>query len=126
MVFEGWKLVPTPKRQELDPAGKRRQRLIMQIDKQLRFVESHNQGRKVRGRWWSIEPDGKPTLAIKYGKFPLELAKGRHGIACGDMNDVIAALEKAKTAVTDGAFDAQLEAISEKVRARFNKGKAGR
>ncbi|WP_027040238.1 hypothetical protein [Mesorhizobium ciceri] len=123
MAFEGLKLVATPKQEASDPASKRRQRLVMQIDHQLYMAEPENQGRKFRGRWWTIDLDGKPTLAIKYGKVPLELAKGKHAIACTDMTGVVDALQKARAAAVDGTFDGQLATVSEQVRARFRKGK---
>jgi len=121
MAFEGLKLIAAPKREVLDASGKRRQRLVMQIDNQLYMAEPDNRNRKFRGRWWTIDIDGKPTLTIQYGKSPLELAKGKHAIACADMDDVIAALKKAREIAVEGTFDSQLEAISEKVRTRFKK-----
>jgi hypothetical protein len=124
MALEGLKLVQAPKRNSPDPVTQRRLRLVMQVEKQVTLVESHKQGRKPRGRWWFMDPDGKPILAIKYGKVPLELAKGKHAIACDDMDDVIDALHKAKAATLDGTFDAQLTTISAEVRSRFKKGAA--
>ncbi|MEI9429219.1 hypothetical protein [Mesorhizobium sp. Cs1299R1N3] len=123
MAFEGLKLVATPKQDASDPASKRRQRLVMQIDHQLYMAEPENVGRKFRGRWWTIGIDGKPTLAIKYGKIPLELAKGKHAFACPDIAGVTDALQKARVAAVDGAFDVQLATVSEQVRARFKKGR---
>ena len=123
MAFEGLKLVAAPKPTANDPASRRRQRLVMQIDHQLYMAEPENQKRKFRGRWWTVDLDGKPTLSIKYGKVPLELAKGKHAIACADMAGVTDALHKARQAAADGTFDIQLETVSEQVRARFQKGK---
>ncbi|OHV70762.1 hypothetical protein LCM4577_00865 [Mesorhizobium sp. LCM 4577] len=123
MAFEGLKLVAAPKQLPNDPASKRRQRLIMQIDHQLYMAEPENVGRKFRGRWWTVDLDGKPILAIKYGKVPLELAKGKHAIACADMPAVVDALKKAREAAIEGTFDGQLATASEQVRARFKKGR---
>ncbi|BAB51282.1 hypothetical protein [Mesorhizobium japonicum] len=123
MAFEGLKLVATAKQDASDPASKRRQRLVMQIDHQLYMAEPENLARKFRGRWWTIGIDGKPTLAIKYGKIPLELAKGKHAIACADIAGVTDALQKARVAAVDGTFDSQLASVSEQVRARFKKGR---
>ncbi|TIW03840.1 MAG: hypothetical protein E5V77_02315 [Mesorhizobium sp.] len=123
MAFEGLKLVAAPKQAPSDPASKRRQRLIMQIDHQLYMAEPENVGRKFRGRWWTIDLDGKPTLSIKYGKVPLELAKGKHAIACADMAGVVDALKKAREAAIEGTFDSQLATVSEQVRARFKNGR---
>lgn len=122
MAFEGFKLVAAPKREASDPASKRKQRLLMQIDHQLYMAEPENRLRKFRGRWWTTDAEGKLMLSIKYGKVPLELAKGKHAIACNDMDDLIEALKKAKAIAVDGTFDAQLATISGQVRARFKKG----
>jgi hypothetical protein len=121
MAFEGLKLVAAPKPAATDPASKRRQRLVMQIDRQLQMAAPDNLGRKFRGRWWNVDIDGKPTLAIKYGRAALELAKGKHAIACDDMDGVVKALQKARTVAVAGEFDDQLATISEQVRARFKK-----
>lgn len=121
MAFEGLKLVAAPKQKATDPASKRRQRLVMQIDHQMYMAQPSNQERKFRGRWWITDIDGKVTLTIQYGKSPLELAKGKHAIACNEMGDVIDALKKARDIAVEGGFDSQLAVISEQVRARFKK-----
>lgn len=122
MAFEGMKLVAAPKRDSSDPVAKRLARLIMQIDHQLYMAEPANRTQKFRGRWWTVDIDGKATLAIKYGKVALELAKGKHAIACANVDGVIEALKQARALALDGTFDSQLTAISEQVRARFKKG----
>ena len=123
MVFEGFNLVPTPKKEAIDPTTQRRRRMLMQIDKQIGFVESANQGRQPRGRWWTTDINGKITLAIKYGKTPLELSKGKHAIACDTMDAAKAALVQSKALVNDGVFDSQFKAVSEQIRSRFKKSK---
>lgn len=122
MALEGLKLIAAPKKQILDETGKRRARLIMQIDKQVYFVGQEKEGRQNRGRWWTKDADGHPVLAIKYGKVPLELGKGKHAVACETLDHVVDALKVARAAVAEGKFDDQLQSISAKVRSRFNKG----
>ncbi|WP_137113317.1 hypothetical protein [Mesorhizobium sp. GR13] len=121
MALEGLKLVATPKKLTLDEVGKRRARLLSQIDKQVNFANQQKEGRTNRGRWWTIDDSGKPLLAIMYAKVPLELGKGKHAIACEDFDHVIEALKIAREAVQTGQFDDQLKAISEGVRRRFKK-----
>lgn len=122
MAFEGMKLVAAPKREASDPTSKRLARLVMQIDRQLYMAEPSNRKAKFRGRWWTVDLDGKATLAIKYGKVALELAKGKHAIACADTDGVTEALRQARALALEGTFNSQLADISEQVRARFKKG----
>jgi hypothetical protein len=54
----------------LNPAGIRRDRLIMPINRQIELVKFHQEGRKRRGSW-SWVGDGTYMLPIKYRKTPL-------------------------------------------------------
>jgi hypothetical protein len=73
--------------------------------------------------WWFTAANGKINLAIRYGAKPIELAKGKNGIEVGNMEELIAALEAVKEAVTAGELDAQIEQASGALRAGFAKKK---
>jgi hypothetical protein len=64
---------------------------------------------------------GKINLSVRYGSKILELAKGKNTIELASGEDVIAVLEKLKTAVLAGELDAQIEAASGALRAGFVK-----
>lgn len=120
MSFDKLKLIAAPKKIDLDDAGRRRRRMHGQIQKQIAIVEKHRAGQRTRGRWWSDTPEGM-ALSIMFGRKPLELAKGRHAIACESHDDMLAALGAAKKALADGAFDTQLEELSRLARLRFKR-----
>lgn len=73
--------------------------------------------------WWWKSPAGKVMVAVRYGAKPIELAKGKNAIEVGGMDDLIAALEAVKEAVTAGELDAQIEQASGALRAGFAKKK---
>ncbi len=73
--------------------------------------------------WWWKSPTGKVMVAVRYGAKPIELAKGKNAIEVGTMDDLIAALEAVKDAVTAGELDPQIEQASGALRAGFAKKK---
>jgi hypothetical protein len=121
MSLDGLKLSAARQKPHLDSEALRRKRLVKQIDKQITFVEQTAQGRNPRGRWWWVDEEGKLVLSIKYGRTPLELAKGKQAIICETLADTVVALEKARAVAVGGTFDPQLSVISEQIRARFRK-----
>jgi hypothetical protein len=71
--------------------------------------------------WWWKSPTGKVMVAVRYGAKQIELSKGRNAIEVGNMDDLVAALEAVKEAVTAGELDAQIEQASGALRAGFAK-----
>lgn len=74
-------------------------------------------------QWWSVGPAGTIVLGLRYGAKPIELAKGKSGIECSSMDELIAALEAVKDAVAAGELDTHIEAASGSLRAGFAKKK---
>ena len=74
-------------------------------------------------QWWTTAPTGKINLVIRYGAKTIELAKGKNGIEVGSMDELIAAMQVIKEAVTTGELDAQIEQASGTLRAGFAKKK---
>jgi hypothetical protein len=58
---------------------------------------------------------------VRYGTRVLELAKGKYSIEVGSGNELLAVLETVKKCVEAGELDAQIDAASNAVRARFVK-----
>ena len=102
------------------PANNRRSRLLRQIDTQIALSEQPaSQLMPDRRCWYWIDTDGKYLLAVKYGRKPVELAKGKFAIKCATIPDVKAALVKVREAVAAGEFDAALATMANEIRAKF-------
>jgi hypothetical protein len=121
MGLDGLRLVAARQKPLLDSEAQRRKRLVSQIEKQITFVDQTAQGKNPRGRWWWADEDGKLVLSIKYGRTPLELAKGKQAIICETLADIVIALEKARAVALGGTFDPQLKVISDQIKKRFRK-----
>jgi hypothetical protein len=98
--------------------------------KRVKFVQDSESGERKQveiatrvKQWWWSGAGGKINLAIHYGVKIIDLAKGRNAIECGNMEELIAALEAVKDAVIAGELDAQIEQASGTLRAGFAKKK---
>ena len=69
--------------------------------------------------WWFQSEAGKVCIAIRYGSFTLELAKGMSSIEVASAADLIKTLEVIKTAVEAGELDFQIELASKHLRQNF-------
>lgn len=69
--------------------------------------------------WWFQSETGKVCIAIRYGSYTLELAKGKPSIEVASAADLIKTLEVIKTAVEAGELDAQIELASKNLRQNF-------
>ena len=71
--------------------------------------------------WWFQTEEGKVCVAIKYGRWTIELAKGKPSIQVDSAEDLIKALEAVKVAVEAGELDTQIDIASAKLRSGFRK-----
>ena len=71
--------------------------------------------------WWFQSEAGKVCIAIRYGSYTLELAKGKPSIEVASAADLIKTLEVIKTAVEAGELDAQIELASQSLRSGFRR-----
>ena len=71
--------------------------------------------------WWFQTEEGKVCVAIKYGSWTIELAKGKPSIQVDSAEDLIKALEAVKVAVEAGELDTQIETASASLRIGFGK-----
>ncbi len=69
--------------------------------------------------WWFQSEAGKVCIAIRYGSYTLELAKGMSSIEVASAADLIKTLEVIKTAVEAGELDSQIELASKNLRQNF-------
>ena len=71
--------------------------------------------------WWFVSENGKCCVAVRYGAKMIELAKGKTAIEVSSPDALIEALEAVNAAVLAGELDAQIEAVSVKLREGFIK-----
>lgn len=71
--------------------------------------------------WWFQSEAGKVCIAIRYGSYTLELAKGMSSIEVASAADLIKTLEVIKTAVEAGELDSQIELASQSLRSGFQR-----
>jgi len=71
--------------------------------------------------WWFQTEEGKVCVAIKYGSWTIELAKGKPSIQVDSAEDLIKALEAVKVAVEAGELDTQIDIASASLRSGFGK-----
>ncbi len=71
--------------------------------------------------WWFQSEAGKVCIAIRYGSYTLELAKGKPSIEVASAADLIKTLEVIKNAVEAGELDSQIELASKSLRSGFRR-----
>ena len=74
-------------------------------------------------QWWFAAPNGKLTLALRYGAKTIEVVKGKNAIEITDIAELITTLGVIKDAVNAGELDTQMEQVSGALRAGFAKKK---
>ena len=71
--------------------------------------------------WWFQSEEGKVCVAVKYGSWTLELAKGKSSVEVASAEELVKALESIKTAVEAGELDQQIDAASTGLRSGFKR-----
>jgi len=144
-AFSGLKLVAAKRPQTAAPAVVRRAKLAGQIAEQMELARACAAGTtyapmRVRSvldkatglrssvehakrvkQWWFTADTGRVCLQVRYGTRVLELAKGKNSIDVGSSAELLGVLETVKKCVELGELDAQIDAASAAVRARFAK-----
>ncbi len=119
-------LVSATKPALVDRKLSRRSRMASRIQTQINILEKVKSGESITReerrlpKWWWTE-NGTYFLSIFYTRKPLELAKGKWSIHCKNIDAIIDALKMVSKAISDGEFDAAMEAMAVKVRQNFKK-----
>ena len=71
--------------------------------------------------WWFQSETGKVCVAVKYGSWTIELAKGKPSVEVACAEDLLKALTAIKTALEAGELDAQIELASSALKTGFRK-----
>ena len=91
------------------------------LDKATGLRSSVQHAKRVRQWWWLVPETGRVCLQVFYGTRILDLAKGKNSIDVGSSAELLTVLETVKKCVELGELDAQIDAASAAVRARFVK-----
>ena len=142
--FNGLKLVAAKRPQAAAPVVQRRNKLSNQLWEQIELARAVAEGRtyapvKLRNvtnkatgertrieavkrvkQWWFVAETGRVCLQVRYGTIVLELAKGKNSIEVANGDELLSVLETVKRCVEAGELDAQIDAASAAVRARFS------
>ena len=71
--------------------------------------------------WWFQSEGGKVCVAVKYGSWTIELAKGKPSVEVTSGEELVKALTAIKAAVEAGELDAQIEQASSALKQGFRK-----
>ena len=142
-AFNGLKLVAAKRPQAAAPIVQRRNKLSNLLWEQIELARAAAEGRtyapvKLRNvtnkatgertrveavkrvkQWWFVADTGRVCIQVRYGTRVLELAKGKNSIEVANGDELLSVLETVKRCVEAGELDAQIEAASAAVRARF-------
>jgi hypothetical protein len=144
-ALNGLKFVSAKRPQNAAPIVQRRNKLSNQLFEQIELARNMGEGKlyaplRVRSvkdkytgerklveaikrvkQWWFVAENGRVCLQVRYGTRVLELAKGKNSIEVGTVAELLPVLETVKKCVEAGELDAQIDAASAAVRARFEK-----
>ena len=71
--------------------------------------------------WWFQSETGKVCVAVKYGSWTIELAKGKPSVEVASGEELVKALTAIKAAVEAGELDVQIEQASSALKQGFCK-----
>jgi hypothetical protein len=142
-ALNGLKFVSAKRPQNAAPIVLRRNKLSNQLHEQIELARCQTDGkiyaptrlRSIKDKhtgerklidavkrvkqWWFVADNGRVCLQVRYGTRVLELAKGKNSIDVGTVDDLLPVLIAVKKCVEAGELDAQIDAASAVVRARF-------
>ena len=143
--LNGLKLVAAKRPQTASPIVQRRNKLSNQLWEQIELARASAEGKifapirlrnvkdKLTGerktieaakrikQWWFVAETGRVCVQVRYGTRILELAKGKNSIEVANGDELLSVLDTVKKCVEAGELDAQIDAASNAVRARFVK-----
>ena len=90
------------------------------IDKETGLRKQVEMPKRIRP-WWFVTDNGKVCVAIRYGSWTLELAKGKSSVEVASADELVVALETIKQAVEAGELDAQIETASAGLKSGFKR-----
>lgn len=110
------------------PLLQRRAKFASSIEQQINKIALFREGKRVSKETFWVDSNGGIFLALRYGRQPLELEKGKSTLkAVGTGNaawdDLVEQLEQIKTLTVAGGLDDALSACANAVRSNFKTAK---
>ena len=143
------KLVSSQRKKIISPTEARRKKLIIKIFEQIQLAKAMRDGERyaplkmrtilnketgtkqrvevaknINPWWW--DENGKICVMVHYGSKVLELQNGLNAVEVDDIDALVATLELIKTATDKGELDAQIDSVSQMVKAGFKRDKTER
>ncbi|KJC44727.1 hypothetical protein [Bradyrhizobium sp. LTSP857] len=106
------------------PVLQRRNKFTSSIDQQITKIANFRDGKRISKENFWIEPSGTIFFALRYGRQPLELERGKSSLkASGTGNaawdDLVEQLEQIKLLAIAGGLDEALSQAANAVRTNF-------
>ena len=143
------KLVSSQRKKIISPTEGRRKKLTIKLYEQIQLAKALRDGEryaplKMRTilnketgtkqrvevtkniKPWGWDENGKICVMVHYGSKVLELQNGLNAVEVDDMDALVTTLELIKTATDKGELDAQIDSVSQMVKAGFKRDKTER
>lgn len=127
-LLKSLQFVSVPKSFNNDPRMSRRQKLLVQLERQLALskdesfvVRAHRWVKQDDGskqlldapkrvkRWWRTDAAGNCFFILRYGNKVITVAEGKAAIAVGERSKLSTVIETVIAAARDGELDAAME-----------------
>jgi len=143
------KLVSSQRKKIISPTEARRKKLTIKLYEQIQLAKALRDGERyaplkmrtilnketgtkqrvevaknINPWWW--DENGKICVIVHYGSKVLELQNGLNAVEVDDIDALVATLELIKTATDKGELDAQIDSVSQMVKAGFKRDKTER
>jgi hypothetical protein len=103
-----------------NPVLQRRNKFTSSIDQQITKIALFREGKRIsREAFWA--ENGEIFFALRYGKAPLELQKGKSTLKASSWDDLVDQLDQIKVVAVAAGLDEALSACAHAVRSNFSK-----
>jgi hypothetical protein len=113
--------VAVTKPKERSPILSRRSKLISYLDKQLAKVHQFKAGSNASGAQFWLDQSGAIFLQVNYGKYPLEVQKGKTTVKCASFDELETTINRLKDMARVGDFDEPLHKAALAIRTKFKR-----
>lgn len=105
------------------PVIQRRNKLCASIEQQIAKIASFREGKRISLEAFWVDSSGVIYYALRYGKAPLELEKGKSTLKAATFDDLVEQLDQIKTIAVGGGLDQALAACADAVKSNFKTAK---